>query len=560
MLGALALGFACDPGPVEVEEVDKLVPSPHEEGEEVLVAALTPGDEPGDEDNTFLRYHAELSNPGTEDLEISTGEVGILVNDSVQSEPYDFNLEVDIHNGQPDDLILRHDEDSDIYKFEHISIGDPIEGAAFEFAWADGAGTTTLGWEVIHHRNPTFTGGYYFPGRQEDLHPGEFWSQGIHNHSRSQAYALDLSVVRERNGGLTNLTEKAFTDNANGIPLRSRNDHYNVWGRPVYAMAGGNIIKCRRAEPDSPVPGESIGDPNVVVVDHGNGEYASYAHLMFDSVPPELCPEEIFGTDVLDPPIPISAGTFIGKVGSSGTDGGPHMHLVVNDSPSTEGRRRSLPINFGNVAVHGNSSYDPGDALNPVSFIHPKAMGVRQILKPNLSGWPLADLALGHQYGERDGSLCWTREGGVNRSRVDLVAGQTIDARNGCNLAAEVEVTTHADWTFDIDAHERSGEGRTLLLSSYDSNEVRKRNLALDWIKLQDGASYVYVISLRRIDADTVDTWTLHGSGHLFIDIGKHSMTFEYGDDDATASIGFLGVGATKRASLHSWDAPSSSL
>lgn len=53
----------------------------------------------------------------------------------------------------------------------------------------------------------------------------------------------------------------------------------------------------------------------------------------------------------------------------------------------------------------------------------------------------------------------------------------------------------------------------------------------------------VYQVSLKRIDAGTSETWTLEGTGHLLISVGKNSMSFAYGNDTATASIGFVGAG-----------------
>lgn len=554
----------CDLGPVDLEEIAKLVPSAGG-NDDVLAAARTPGDEAGDPDNTFLRYHARLHNPGNELLAIDVAAHGVRVDGQDHTWEYEIDPEqagvgTAYYDSQPDDKHLYPGE-SDVYKFEKTVLGGVIEGAGFLFDYEGTDDRTRLMWPVEIYENATSTGGYNFPARVEDLHPGEFWSQGKHSHATHQAYALDLGVRRWRNGALTSYTEEAFDDAANGIELGSRNEHFGVWGKPVYAMRSGTIVKCRRLRPDHPPGAEnSESGANVVRVDQGNGESASYVHLMEGSTPAHLCPTEVYGNDYLDPPVQIEKGDFLGRVGNSGPSTGPHLHLAVLDSDHTNPQERSLPINFGNIDVHGESGFQLGDDLNEVDWSPPKAMGSNQILKPNVFGWPAADLPLGHQFTQRDGSYCKTRENGQDRPRVDLEADQYFDARNVCNMSAEVEVTTHADWTMDIDAHERSGMGRTLLLSSYNGDETRKRNLALDWVKLRDGSSYVYVVSLRRLDSGTVETWTLEGSGHLFIDINKNTMLFRYGTGEETSSIGFVGAGATKRASLHSWEADSNLL
>lgn len=554
----------CDLGPVDLEEIAKLVPAADGSGD-VLIAARTPGDEAGDPDNNFLRYHAALSNPTNEMLVVDVAAHGVRIDGQDHTWEYVLNPEqaevgTPYYDSQPDDKHLYPGE-TDVYKFEFTALGGGLEGAGFLLDYEGTDDRTRLMWPVETYENATSVGGYNFPARVEDLHPGEFWSQGKHKHARHQAYALDLGVKRWRDGDLTSYTLEAFDDAASGVELGSRNEHFGVWGKPVYAMRSGTIVKCRRLRPDHP-PGKehSVSGANVVSVDHGNGEFASYVHLMDRSTPAHLCPMEVYGNDFLDPPVQIEKGDFLGRVGNSGPSQGPHLHLAVSDSDHTNPLQRSVPINFGNIDVHGSNGFQLGDDLNEVDFSPPKAMGPGQILKPNAAGWPAADLALGHQFTERDGSYCKTRENGQDLKRVDLEADQYFDARNLCNISAEVEIYTYPNWTMDIDANERSGMGRTLLLSSYNGDETRKRNLALEWVKLRYGSSYVYVVSLRRIDSDTVQTWTLQGSGHLFIDINKNSMSFNYGTEGGSSSIGFVGVGATKRGSLHSWEAASNLL
>ena len=133
--------------------------------------------------------------------------------------------------------------------------------------------------------NATATGRLSVPRRAPTTcRAGVFWTPGgFHAHSRGQRYAYDLKAVRwdHDRDEWTTYTEQAFDDAANGIALGSKNEHHLIWGQPVYAMASGWSVSCRRSEPDH-LPGQanSVPGANVISIDHGNGEFAAYAHLM----------------------------------------------------------------------------------------------------------------------------------------------------------------------------------------------------------------------------------------------------------------------------------------
>jgi len=68
------------------------------------------------------------------------------------------------------------------------------------------------------------------------------------------------------------------------------------------------------------MPPQSEGG-NRIVLDLGDGRFAAYAHLQAGSV--RVRPGE-----------QVTRGQPIGKAGSSGTNGGPHVHFQVMDRPS----------------------------------------------------------------------------------------------------------------------------------------------------------------------------------------------------------------------------------
>ena len=76
---------------------------------------------------------------------------------------------------------------------------------------------------------------------------------------------------------------------------------------------------------------------NHVVIDHGNGEYSLYAHLKPGSV-------------LVRSGSRVTAGTPIGKLGSSGNSTEPHLHFQVCDAADPL-MCAGIPMQFQNVAL-----------------------------------------------------------------------------------------------------------------------------------------------------------------------------------------------------------------
>jgi hypothetical protein len=269
-------------------------------------------------------------------------------------------------------------------------------------------------YELEIYANDTSTGGYRFPARAEDLPAGTFWTPGsYHAHSRSQRYAYDLKAVRWDHdlGQWTRYTEQAYEDEANGIALGSKNEHHLIWGQPVYAMASGWSMSCRRSEPDH-LPGgaNSVPGANSISIDHGNDEFAAYAHLMQHTMPAGLCPAEAPVDDddpvVAHVPVYVHEGDFLGLVGNSGPSTGPHLHVhLVDSGPGTPSAKvRGLPLNFHDVFVHAYDGFDPTvheADWNWVTSAEAAAVGYKQLIHPNSCGWAGADQIGGYTTGGR---------------------------------------------------------------------------------------------------------------------------------------------------------------
>ncbi|QNK90447.1 peptidoglycan DD-metalloendopeptidase family protein [Sporosarcina sp. resist] len=79
----------------------------------------------------------------------------------------------------------------------------------------------------------------------------------------------------------------------------------NVNGKPIVSYAAGVVTKSQN---------HAGGWGNHVVIDHGGGVQTLYAHMIEKGVP--------VGTQV-------NAGSYLGRVGSTGNSTGPHLHFEV---------------------------------------------------------------------------------------------------------------------------------------------------------------------------------------------------------------------------------------
>jgi murein DD-endopeptidase MepM/ murein hydrolase activator NlpD len=120
------------------------------------------------------------------------------------------------------------------------------------------------------------------------------------------------------------------------------------WGREVLAPAAGTVAYARNDVPDNPGMDSADLDMlarlpdqpwpvagNVVVIDHGTGEFSLLAHMQQGSV-------RVRKGDRVEP------GQVIGLLGNSGKSSGPHLHYHLMDGPLLY-RSNSLPSHFENI-------------------------------------------------------------------------------------------------------------------------------------------------------------------------------------------------------------------
>jgi hypothetical protein len=154
------------------------------------------------------------------------------------------------------------------------------------------------------------------------------------HHEWSQMFASDILALGPTYNALISDGEK--------------NSDFAGWGREVLAPAAGTIIYARNDVPDNAAPGvidmaalQALPDQpwpmggNVVVIDHGSGEFSLLAHMQKGSVRVKM------GTHV-------DAGAVLGLLGNSGHSEGPHLHYHLMSGPVLF-KSDPLPARFENV-------------------------------------------------------------------------------------------------------------------------------------------------------------------------------------------------------------------
>lgn len=225
------------------------------------------------------------------------------------------------------------------------------------------------------------------PLRGSDLLAGERFDTTVHAVTGEQDEGKDIVVSRHTgNNRWTRMKPRKSDDRVNANHL--------AYGKPVYAMAPGRVVACWRNAPENRPPdlhtyyklGRITGDGNHLWVLQEDGRRALYAHFKPGSVPPELCPhngryvspmKDAAGNQVRDGNdyilgdknetqvangARVAAGQKIGEIGNSGSSGGPHLHVHIQDAsgaPSEMRFSRGLTTPFPNFVASLDGPWTP---------------------------------------------------------------------------------------------------------------------------------------------------------------------------------------------------------
>lgn len=143
-----------------------------------------------------------------------------------------------------------------------------------------------------------------------------------------------------------------------GWGLRQRRpEEFSSYGADVRAVQGGRVVRVHTGRRDHRArttwPGiifmltveaicRELGGTrfvmgNHVVIDHGDGSFAAYAHLRSGSVD-------------IKPGMSIAVGQMIGQVGNTGNTSEPHLHFQLMDRARPD-RAAGLPFRWNDIMI-----------------------------------------------------------------------------------------------------------------------------------------------------------------------------------------------------------------
>ena len=227
---------------------------------------------------------------------------------------------------------------------------------------------------LFEHTNPTPEQSYRFWGAVRDLRPGEFWQLHgtAHGQALPQLFAYDVGVSVENGDG-----HNGLLPNTEG----NANEHFRIWGKPIYAIADGTVTHFRNDYPTNPRPLKNQEKYEVAFPDlaelqaatgDGNGNFFTittgdetvlYAHMQPGSLNPKF----------LTKGAAVKAGDFLGLAGNAGASSSPHLHIhanktIANDPKSWDNVPRPMVMRGARVLawpfVNGNPSASPWVTLN----------------------------------------------------------------------------------------------------------------------------------------------------------------------------------------------------
>lgn len=127
----------------------------------------------------------------------------------------------------------------------------------------------------------------------------------------------------------------------------SRNEDFTGYGEVVLAPADGTVVVVIDGVPET-TPGERdehVPAGNLIVIDHGKGEFSYLAHLRPGSI-------------LVKPGTRVTRGRKLAKVGNSGRSTRPHLHWhLASESLPVGGH--GLPIRFKPLVVNGQRVDSP---------------------------------------------------------------------------------------------------------------------------------------------------------------------------------------------------------
>ncbi|MEO8111729.1 MAG: peptidoglycan DD-metalloendopeptidase family protein, partial [Ginsengibacter sp.] len=182
---------------------------------------------------------------------------------------------------------------------------------------------------------------YSFPGKQKDLGYGEYWFADASHGGGSQVFSYDITIKA--------WDEKSKTwNNKYTGKDGSKNEDFRCFGRPVYAVADGEVVHFNDKIKDN-VPGvDTDGGGNTFHIKVGN-TVIRYYHLKQFSL----------NKNFMKIGAKVKRGDLLAHVGSTGT-AGTHLHIDCVPADDTE-PPVVFPLQFSDAYIIAQNNLNEPD-------------------------------------------------------------------------------------------------------------------------------------------------------------------------------------------------------
>jgi murein DD-endopeptidase MepM/ murein hydrolase activator NlpD len=238
--------------------------------------------------------------------------------------------------------------------------------------------------KIVKNLKP-YSKGFSLPFKDKDLRKNEHYLGYSMHGGGAQVFAYDL--------GARGYDDNAWSDLLPGKDW-SKNNHYRIWGKNVYAMADGEVLHFLNDCPNNPKPVGSKdgmekqkkdywgsfdhgGAGNHFYIKHGD-VVALYAHLQKNSLTSKF----------LKKGAKVKRGDLLGKAGNSGNSSGPHLHVHIKTYVSDDGVEDGYfrPLLFDNGYVIGTAKYTK--PKSNVSWAKLRTQGIPGLKGKDCFIWP----------------------------------------------------------------------------------------------------------------------------------------------------------------------------
>ena len=282
---------------------------------------------------------------------------------------------------------------------------------------------------------------------------------------------IDYSYTHEAIDISPSISESPLTPKTS-VPIRAAKS-----GKILYSYRGNKYNGKQGEIPYRKANGGTVGKGNYIIIDHGDGTYSQYYHMIAEGMLPDNTP--------------VTRGQTIGYVGATGQAYGPHLHFMISKITDNPNPSKNTVINsFSNPKYMVNPM--PANPSSEISIAHwgKNEFGEEQYALPK--SWPTAKtyyalVPCNHQYNDNKHpntcSLC--------SEEFNYNATLDTSAEGRYKLSGALEIGYVRETPYEVGVLVKKLNSLNTLFSKVDVVGSVTNSYGRKWYKTKDGY-YIY--------------------------------------------------------------------